>query len=247
MQASLENLFKQLISENFLVFVDVNNFLQNTYSEDCFESRENFMRLYRRDGNVESKRGYVWIKDCPNVNTAFQAIYKHDCFVYKIRMTSFDETKQEEHLNKVCETATARGFTAFVEQNFIVFPIDSRNLNEATSREYAAFCSLQPVDCSLCEKTFKNEKSLERHCKLVHSSRRNEPSESPVQCTLCEQKVKNERGLKRHCKLFHPSTPNESSQPLECSLCKKKVKNERGLKRHCKLFHSSELRVREEI
>ena len=111
MQASLENLFKQLISENFLVFVDVNNFLQNTYSEDCFESRENFMRLYRRDGDVESKRGYVWIKDCPNLNTAFQAIYKHDCFVYKIRMTSFDETKQEEHLNKVCETATARGFT----------------------------------------------------------------------------------------------------------------------------------------
>lgn len=168
MQASLVNLFKQLISENFLLFVDVKNFLQNTCPTDCLENSESFKRLYK--GNVEGKRGYVWI-DCPNWKHAFEMIYKHDCFIYKIRISSFDETKKEENLNIVCDIANTNKFTAFIEHNFVVFPIDARHFDESTRNEFTSFSAAHPVECSLCEKTAKNERGLKRHYKLHHSSK----------------------------------------------------------------------------
>lgn len=167
MQASLLNLYKQLISENFLLFVNVHNFLQNTCTVDILQNRETFLRLYKSD--VSGKRGYVWI-DCDDIKIAFEMIHKHDCFIYKIRVQSFDEDQNSENLESVCAAARFAGFTAFVEHNFVVFPVDRRHLNDSTAAEFEGFADKQPVVCCVCEKTVKNERGLKRHIKLYHSS-----------------------------------------------------------------------------
>jgi hypothetical protein len=169
MQASLVNLYKKLISKNFLVFVDVQNFLQNTCSLEYLEDRDRFFRFYR--GDVAGKRGYVWI-DCESFERAFEMIDRHACFLYKIRLESFaDDDAIEENLKTICEAASDSGLVAFVEENFVVFPIDSRHLNEETALAFASYSARQPVACFLCEKTAKNQRGIVRHYNLYHSSK----------------------------------------------------------------------------
>lgn len=176
MQDSLVNLFKRLISNNFLIFVDVNNFLQNTCSLDILENREMFLRLYKSD--ITGKRGYVWI-DCQHFKTAFEMLHKHDCFIYKIKMQSFNENCYSENCVAVLNAALKTGFTAFSEDNVTVFPINSGHLNDTTKLEYLEFCKKQPVICDVCGKAVKNERGLKRHINLYHAllSKVKEPEE----------------------------------------------------------------------
>jgi len=168
MQASLVNLFKQLISKNFLVFVDFENFIQNTCPLEYLEDRQQFFRFYR--GDVSGKRGYVWV-ECDHFGSVFKMLDEFACFVYKLRLESFDECDATENLQIMCDAAVAGGLTAFVEETFVVFPIDSRHLNEATAIAYADYSARQPVGCCLCTKTVKNQRGLARHYRLYHSSK----------------------------------------------------------------------------
>jgi hypothetical protein len=169
MEAALHNMYGNLISENFLTFIDVSNFLQNTCPCNVLEKKEDFLQSYR--GEISNKRGYVWL-DCPHFKNAFEMVFKHGCFIYKLKVQSFFEADNLTNLSLVCKTAKESGFVAFIEENFVVFPVEQRHFNETTKQLFLEFSALQPIRCHECEKVVKNERGLKRHHKLYHSLQR---------------------------------------------------------------------------
>jgi len=165
MEAALHNLYLKLISENFLTFVDVSNFLQNTCPLSILEKKEEFLKLYR--GDVSNKRGYIWV-DCDHFKNVFEMIYKHSCFIYKVKIQSFINDNSEGNLDLVLKIAKDVGFVAFAEDNFVVFPIQQKHLNESNKILFLEFAAQQPLKCHECEKIVKNERGLKRHHKLYH-------------------------------------------------------------------------------
>ena len=169
METRLVNLFSELVINNFLTFIDVQTFLQNTCQPSILENLEVFFQVYK--GNPKGKRGYVWV-DCANVRDAFESVFSRGFFMYKLKMKSFDADCEEENLLLLHKIVKNAGFTSFMETGFVVFFVDQNHFNVYTASQFKEFCEKYPLKCYLCCKIVKNERALKRHFKVYHSVQR---------------------------------------------------------------------------
>lgn len=106
-------------------------------------------------------------------------------------------------------------------------------LNEDQGRELIKALQIEIVEgsevyqCSICDKSYKSEKSRSIHLKTAHMN------EKPFQCPECEKAFACQNYLSEHRKIHF------SSDRFKCSLCNKSFSSNKVLKRHFRI-HTGE-------
>ena len=87
------------------------------------------------------------------------------------------------------------------------------------------------VTCSICQKTFKEDRSLKWHLESVHGTEK-----KIFQCKICSMTFHSKLGISRHQKTIH----EESRPRIKCEFCPQTFLEKKGLKCHIEDRHSDD-------
>ena len=102
-------------------------------------------------------------------------------------------------------------------------PAMKRNNKQKQAKNPVA---VQPHKCDICEKSFTQKASLNRHIKSVHENSK------PHKCDICELSFSEKGTLKRHIQSVHLN-----SKPHKCDICEQSFTQKGHLKKHIQSVH----------
>ena len=80
---------------------------------------------------------------------------------------------------------------------------------------------MKPFKCDLCDKTFTDKYSLEKHCKIIHEKLKQ------FKCDICDKQFSAKNVLKRHKFAVH-----DKLFQFKCQFCTKEFKTSDNLYAH---------------